>query len=148
MTRKLLITISLVVVSALSLYSQEPSTVKAFIPAYPPLGRIAGLKGVVEIEVIVDAQGKVVSMLPPKLDSGLKQFRIYSESIARKWQFSSGSKTPLTIRFVYELLPNSTSFENLYSEFIAPRTVVIRSTPGNLQAVDEGNQTGVNIVKD
>ena len=54
-------------------------------PAYPDMARRAGASGVVEVEVVIDINGKVISA---KATSGPALLRQAAEEAVSQWQFS------------------------------------------------------------
>jgi hypothetical protein len=109
--------------------SQEPATVKAVVPPrYPPLAAVTGIFGVVEVEVVVGKNGNVESIYSSRTLGQFKQLIGNAELYAKKWVFTGASTSPLKIIFDYQILPPDTSEQDLATEFIPPRKVIIKST--------------------
>lgn len=116
-------------VSAQQNPSSTPSVVRAVAPCFPPVAAIYGAEGSVFVEVGIDSNGAVQSI---KIIEGHTLLHYASETVAKRWTFSSDSKqTSLrTVRltFNFKLMPKGTPTIELLPVFVPPYVVEIRGT--------------------
>lgn len=113
-------------------FSSEQATVVEAIPAtYPPIAMAANVSGTVVVRVKIKSNGKVESA---DVIKGQKLLHKPAKVAAAKWVFEeSNEKTRFVdLNFIFEILPEGASSEELLPIFLPPYSVKIKEGLGRL----------------
>lgn len=121
----------LVTLSGVDEPALQPLAVHVESPAYPDLARQTEIQGAVDVEIVLDPQGKVVST---SATSGHPLLRQPAENNIRSWRFdksSSDTTRRLTVRYEFILEPPKTYYRpesrNLFD--LPARITVVSKLP-------------------
>lgn len=109
---------------------EQPAVILAVAPVYPSLVGSPDISGRVDIKLEVNKTGNVISA---QAINGPPLLRKSSEQTARRWRFAPTTSEvevrTVSITFLFRIMPNNTSAEDLTPIFTPPYQVEIRHPP-------------------
>lgn len=138
----LLVTITLLITNITTSFGQQNipnknlEVVQAVAPKYPDLATIGRVSGTVNIEVLINENGDVISL---KTIDGPALLRKSSELSAKQWKFKSTDSKVVSAKltFIFTLMTEQTSLENMLPIFFPPFLVEVKDIPP--QTIDSPN---------
>src|SRR5688572_8699091 len=115
---------------------------EAVAPNYPPMALLAGLNGIVLVDVEVNQLGTVESL---KTASGERLLWQAAEEAAKAWRFAAGRARKIRLEFLFKVMPRGASNADLTTRFRPPSTIEVRGIIPKLESytmrdVGEGNR--------
>ena len=109
-------------------HDHPPLVVQAVAPVFPPLAVAAAQDGTVLVDLHIDAKGAVETL---QIVEGPKLLHRVVEIAARRWMFSTAETKMATrlvrISFIFKLVPQKTSSEEILPIFRPPYQVEVRT---------------------
>ncbi len=107
--------------------TKQLSTVIAVAPIFPATAIVTNTSGKVIVEVNVNKDGNVTSA---KTVEGHPLLRRTAEAVARMWKFETAeNESKIQLTFVFSILQESSTTEQLLSVFTIPYQVEVKTRP-------------------
>ena len=109
-------------------FAQTPVVLRSVMPDYPPIAKAARQSINLQAVLQVNSNGSVASVEFTKSAPPLSKYfaKAVFEAL-NKWEFKPGVSGAFEVDLAFHLYPPATPNAMIYSEFIQPNAVIVRS---------------------